>query len=49
MLGSLIAPRTVLQDNIIVACSRHFIVISSSDLVFSFLRVLFPMAEGHAT
>ena len=47
MLGSLIASRTDLQENMIVACFRQLIVISSIDLVFRCLRVLFLMAGGH--
>ena len=49
MLGSLIASRIAFQENMIVACSRQLIVISSSDLDFRYFRVLCRMVSVHAT
>ena len=49
MLGTLITPRTALQENMIVACSRQLIVTRSSDLVVRCLIVLCLMAGGYGT
>ena len=49
VLGSLIASRTVLQENMIVVCSRQLTVISYDDLDFRYFRVLRRMTVVHAT
>ena len=46
-MDALIASRKVLQENMIVACSRELTMIRSGDLVLSYLIVLFLMKGGH--
>ena len=48
MLGSLIASRTASQENMIVECFRHLVVVSSRGLDFRCFRFLRRMAGGHA-
>ena len=45
----LIASRTALQENKIVACSRQLMLIRSRDLVLRNFRVMFLIAGGYGT
>ena len=47
MIGSLIASRTELHENMIVAHSRLLIVIRSRDFVLRYFRVLCTMDSCH--
>ena len=49
MLVSLIASRTVFQENIIVEYSSQLIVIRSGDLDLRYFRFLLRISGGHST
>ena len=49
VFGSMIVSRTVLHENMIVACSRLLIVIRSEDLVLRCFRVLSTMESDYCT
>ena len=48
MLGSMIAPRTALQENMMVVCSRMCFVIGSIDIFLTCFRVIREMEVGHS-